>query len=67
MKILRSALVLILFFACSAPVPEFPETAYNTITSDELYEHLKYLSSDEMRGRNTPSPELKKAAEYIAG
>lgn len=28
--------------------------------------HINMLASDEMRGRNTPSPELEKAASYIA-
>lgn len=28
--------------------------------------HINTLASDEMRGRNTPSPELEKSAEYIA-
>jgi len=27
--------------------------------------HLEFLASDEMRGRNTPSPELDRAASYI--
>src|SRR6266571_1262094 len=29
--------------------------------------HIKYLASPEMRGRETGSPELEKAAQYIAG
>jgi len=29
--------------------------------------HIELLASDEMRGRNTPSPELEKAAAYIEG
>ena len=31
-----------------------------------MYDHVAFLASDEMQGRDTPSPELKKAAEYIA-
>src|SRR5947209_20583043 len=29
-------------------------------------QHIKYLSAEDMRGRATGSPELEKAAEYIA-
>src|SRR5882762_8729499 len=28
--------------------------------------HLKFIASDELQGRNTPSPGLDRAAEYIA-
>ncbi len=38
----------------------------SNITFDNAFRHLKILSSDEMRGRDTPSPELEKSAEYIA-
>lgn len=38
----------------------------STITSDELKEHLYILASDAYKGRDTGSPELKKAAEYLA-
>jgi hypothetical protein len=30
-------------------------------------EHVKYLASDSMKGRGTGTPELEKAARYIAG
>jgi len=36
------------------------------ISTDNLRTHLQYLSSDEMRGRANGSPELERAAEYIA-
>jgi hypothetical protein len=45
----------------SAPVPPLA-----FITESVAREHLNYLASNEMRGRNTPSPELDKAADYIA-
>ncbi|MBI4243399.1 MAG: M28 family peptidase [Planctomycetes bacterium] len=41
------------------------EEALSTITSQEFKDHLDFLASDEMKGRNTPSPELNKAADYI--
>ncbi|HRJ28300.1 MAG TPA: M28 family peptidase [Cyclobacteriaceae bacterium] len=36
------------------------------ITSPEVEAHLTFLASDEMRGRDTGSPELEIAANYIA-
>lgn len=37
----------------------------NTITSDELKEHLYIFASDEFEGRETGEPGQKKAAEYL--
>ena len=34
---------------------------------DQYMKHVRYLASPEMKGRATGSPELEKAAEYIAG
>ena len=36
------------------------------IEPDHLLAHIKFLSSDEMKGRGNGSPELERAAEYIA-
>src|SRR5580704_1439829 len=33
---------------------------------DRYLSHIKYLASPEMRGRESGSPELEKAAQYIA-
>ena len=33
---------------------------------DTLLEHIKFLSSDEMKGRANGTPELERAAEYVA-
>ena len=38
----------------------------NTITAEDLTKHLTYLASDEMKGRDTGSPEGKIAAQYLA-
>ena len=38
----------------------------NTITVEDLTKHLTYLASDEMKGRDTGSPEGKIAANYLA-
>ncbi len=37
----------------------------NTITVTDLQKHLNIIASAEMEGRNTPSPGLEKAAQYI--
>jgi len=51
----------------AAPARFGPETAAEGITPATIHRHIAFLASDEMRGRNTPSPELDRAAEYIAG
>lgn len=38
----------------------------NTITAAELEERLTYFASDEMKGRDTGSEELKIAAQYLS-
>ena len=40
--------------------------ALERVTAEEMRAHLKYLSSDELEGRKTPSRGLDLAAEYIA-
>ncbi|HEX6941045.1 MAG TPA: M28 family peptidase [Longimicrobiales bacterium] len=42
------------------------EAAAETITPAEMREHIAYLASDALAGRNTPSPGLEAAAAYIA-
>lgn len=37
----------------------------NTITEDDLKEHLYIIASDEMEGRNTGEPGQKKAGKYL--
>lgn len=56
--------------ACKAPKPKNIEEANpveyaNTITPDELKEHLFTFASDEFEGRETGEPGQKKAAEYL--
>ncbi len=70
------ALLLLVAAACApAPAPEAPapvdaatpaSVAEARITADAAFEHIDYLAADEMRGRDTPSPELERAAEYLA-
>lgn len=42
------------------------DAAAALITAAGLYERIAFLASDELRGRDTPSPGLETAAEYIA-
>ncbi len=37
-----------------------------TIRPDQIQEHITFLASDELGGRDTPSPGLEVAAEYLA-
>ena len=43
-----------------------PQQGIDAINADEMLSHVAYLASDEMKGRDTPSPELDDCANYIA-
>jgi hypothetical protein len=45
---------------------QVPDELTMPITPAKAREHMEYLASDSMKGRNTPSPELDRAADYIA-
>ena len=40
--------------------------APTSITAEAVLEHIKFLSSDELKGRGDGSPELEIAADYVA-
>lgn len=68
-KIILSTLALSIF-ACGAHQPKNVENAdvmeyANTISANELKEHLYTFASDEFEGRETGEPGQKKAAEYL--
>ena len=46
-----------------APAPKYR----SPVKQQRVEEVLRFLASDEMAGRNSPSPELEKAADYLAG
>jgi hypothetical protein len=52
----------------AVPSPFFAaeRTAAERITAERMKEILYYIASDEMQGRDTPSPGLDKTAEFIA-
>jgi hypothetical protein len=43
-----------------------PKKGLKQITPELLKQHINYLASDSLKGRNTPSPGLDLAADYIA-
>jgi hypothetical protein len=43
-----------------------PRDAELRIDTARAWQHLRILAADSMRGRDTPSPELLRSAEYIA-
>ncbi|HMD13025.1 MAG TPA: M28 family peptidase [Bacteroidota bacterium] len=65
MKILQHFLIicLLMIVGCSHEIQQYSSPE---ITSGEILQHIKYLSSDELRGRKTGEEGNRKAAEYIA-
>ncbi len=63
-KIIPFAFILfsLVAFAQKNPVDQITRV----ITRDEVEAHLTFLAADEMRGRDTGSPELDIAANYLA-
>jgi len=53
------------FHAQEAGLPDAVRTAADRITAEQLGRDLAFLASDELQGRNTPSPGFNKAADYI--
>jgi hypothetical protein len=49
----------------SSVAPSGPGAAAAGITAEGVRQRIAFLASDEMRGRDTPSPELDRAAQYI--
>jgi aminopeptidase YwaD len=57
---IRTVLILIILFI-------FSNKGNSQVTVKELQEHIKYLSSDSLRGRLTGTPGDSLSAEYIKG
>jgi len=47
-------------------LPADSKSAFDTISKRSVTATINFLASDEMRGRDTPSPELKIASAYVA-
>ncbi len=66
MRVLRFLWGMLLLVATAMAQVAVPPAGLTSITPQEMYAHAAFLASDEMRGRDTPSPELRRAADYIA-
>ena len=65
-RVLSTLLVAaVLVQSPSAVLPESVRKAAERITADGLKRDLDYLSSDALKGRNTPSPGFDRAAGYL--
>ena len=53
------------FFALAQKKNKSAAKAAATITVEDMKKHLYIIASKEMEGRNTPSPGLEKAADYV--
>jgi hypothetical protein len=66
----RPFIFFLLLFTASAETPfthtPAHEAALDRISADSLRGHLSFIASDLLAGRDTPSPGLDIAAEYIA-
>lgn len=65
-KFSKIALILFLNLPFILWSQEIPKEGLLSITPEEMKAHVYYLASDDMKGRNTPSPELDTCAAYIA-
>lgn len=69
---LKRSILVIGFFVCLISLTAFNQAAGQTsggvevITTQELKLHLDFLAADELRGRDTPSNELKIASKYLS-
>jgi aminopeptidase YwaD len=50
----------------AVPAPRPAAQSVSDLSPSRYFDHVKYLSSDEMKGRGDGTPELDKAANYIA-
>ena len=70
MRGFATALVVTLFVpglrGQQTALPEAARKAADSVTAAKLTKDLDFLSSDELKGRNTPSPGFDKAADYVA-
>jgi hypothetical protein len=59
-------ITLYLHSLLAVPPAPHPAEAIADLSASRYLEHVKYLASDELKGRGDGSPELDKAADYIA-
>lgn len=67
MKPRKINFVIILLSVVLISVRYYSQTIFNPeITAEEIKQHITFLASDELKGRDSGTEEIKKAAEYIA-
>jgi hypothetical protein len=66
MKNITLSLFALLIVVCVNAQKKPVDEITSLVTKADAEAHLTFLASDEMRGRNTGSPELEIAANYIA-
>src|SRR6266850_694150 len=64
--VLAAVLTLYLNSLVAVPKPRPAAEAVRDFSASRYLEHVKYLASDELKVRGDGSPELDKAADYIA-
>src|ERR1043165_8741348 len=52
--------------ATAPPAASTPAEAVASLSASRYFDDVKFLASDDLKGRASGSPELEKAAEYIA-
>ena len=65
-RLLPIAALIITAHPALAQTADSLTKAAETITVGDVTRHIGVLADDSMRGRNTPSPELEKTAQYVA-
>src|SRR5688572_22732854 len=66
MRAYRIAALLTLVLTTRAAAQSASTSAAATITPQDVKTHIDFLASDQLKGRDTPSPGLEMAADYIA-
>ena len=66
MRVIRISTLFVLLLASRAAAQSPAGTAAATITPQDVQKRIEFLASDQLKGRDTPSPGLEMAAEYIA-
>jgi aminopeptidase YwaD len=64
---LRKLRLSILIASIAAFAFLLPAAGDPSFSAERYLDHIKFLASPEMKGRDSGSPELEKAAQYIAG
>lgn len=66
MRVARISTLFVLLFVSRAAAQSPAAPAAATITAQDVKQRIEFLASDQLKGRNTPSPGLELAAEFIA-